>query len=365
MLKSVLESVGVRKLMNEGRQIARLYLDYLGQTQELVLCPEISSEEALEALRLTTSHTLRYVVERRSSNGIFVLTYTGTYSGQESAEMLSDGVVSDEIRLMNANQLVKILKATGVEVIQAKVNTLEEALEIATKDARLTTPVEFEIRRRDTPLSTTRVVFRVKPPARFRAWNSMSKPGSASDLHIIPAYHPVMDDTRVEYWLVNGDTDSLIRGQAICMVYAPGEPQTPQNRGFLVSSWVNLRRPYYAEGSEIAVDMSPTKSLSSEGIEEIQSVLLALLEIDKKYLSVYGGFREPFTHPQNVVSYLFGSNNRKMARGSEGFCVWAYKVLRAEGSLVEAYVPDWFLSEGWLQAYKAYGMITLSTMPRG
>jgi hypothetical protein len=103
--------------------------------------------------------------------------------------------------------------------------------------------------------------------------------------------------------------------------------------------------------------------LKEEGTDELLKILQAALELSDGYVGVSGGFNPPLVSPHNLCVYLkvrspypgaYRQGSPHLARGSEGHCVWAYRVLKSEDQLIGAYIPDWFFKEGWLQLYERY-----------
>lgn len=347
-------------LKSKNRQIARLVMDYMEQVDEVVLLPNITPEEALNVLRLAFSHAVRYVVNRRSSNGILNMTHRGTLDREASARLLTEDNAPEAVGL-DAERLTDLLRKIGIMVIVAKVNNLREVLEAIVADERVTVPVTFMLGL-PSLLNEQKVTFNVESPTQFRVWHNVGKPGSGFDLYIVPAYHPDRDPNKRSINLINGETDALIGGRAVRYVMAPPEATNAERMHPLSGSWNKANHPFYAAGSQISIHASPTKALSAEAIEEMTSLLLAMLELENSYLSVSGGFRGTYTHPQNIANRrgIRTTSWEGEARGSEGFCVWAYQVLMQEGELDRAYIPSWFHREGWLRAYEDAGY----TMPK-
>lgn len=340
---------------DRGRPIAIFSMDPWAQVDKLVLLPDVSQKDTLSPLQVTASHAVRYVVRRQYAQGILIAKHHGIASRTRSAELLLDGNIPDDIATLDAEKLTEMLREIGVDVIKATVYSLEEAIESALSDERLTVPISFEAGTQNGIFGEKRVTFRVKAPAQFRIWKNVGK----SDLYIVPAYHPEQDSNRHQVNLINGDTDALIGGQAVRYIYAPSESTEGQERGFRSSSWSGVNHPFYAAGSEITLQVSTTKALSAEGIEEIVTLMAAALELKNTHLSVSGGFRGTYTDPENIArrSGIRTSSWNGKARGSEGFCVWAYQVLKNEGELDRAYIPRWFNEEGWLSAYESAGYL--------
>jgi hypothetical protein len=271
-----------------------------------------------------------------------------------SAAILQDSVVLENVAEMDMPTLKEALHHTNVEVVSAAVLTVEEAIETALSDPRLQAlPVVHMVGRQSQASRLQHVAFSVDQPAQFRIWHNVGEPGSAFDLYIVPAYHPDMTN-KTCVGLINGSTDALVRGKAIKSISAPPASCDGYRGGLWSASWNYVTHPYYGAGSMIMIQVSPTEVLSSEGIAEIRTILLAMLEQEDTYVSVSGGFYGPYDHPQNIArrtGLRISTWNHKV-RGSEGFCVWAYQVLSVENELDGAYVPTWFQSEGWASAYE-------------
>jgi hypothetical protein len=338
---------------DRGKDVAQYYLDGWHQVDQIVILPGVSDKIALEALRMTARHAMYYVVYRDHSNGILVVKRRGESSLRISLEVLINGQESlpPEVARWGIAELTKALKQMGVTVTRGAYSDLPAVLKAATTDKRLGARVRFRIDRPFNYNELFYVNFMVAKPKRFRVWTALDRPRRGGDsLYIVPGYHPCMHGKRSDN-LINGDTDALITGEAVRYVYAPkGSAEGPD---FMSGTWSQAKHPFYCAGQQITMGISATKSLSVEGYELIVSLLQACLEEGNNYLSVSGGFQGPLDYPGNVAHRLGvrTSSYRGEARGSEGKCVWAYRTLENEGELGGAYVPSWFHSEGWLEAY--------------
>jgi hypothetical protein len=266
--------------------------------------------------------------------------------------------VRGRIDPMSNPAMLDVLKAAYVEVVDVATLKLGTAIEQALASPGLRdVDISFELGHGFGYDQLQSVTFRVKPPHQFRLWHSLSSPGGGLDLDVVPGYHPVMTG-RESVVLVNGDTDAVICGQAIRSVKAPpASLYHSRSSSFLWSTWPYVNHPFYAAGNEIVLDMSQVTSLTPAGIEEIRVFVAGMLELQNSYIAISGGFRGPYEHPDNVRSKAglrVGSYGGK-ARGSEGRCVWAVEVLQREGALSQAYVPSWFYTEGWQDAYQRFG----------
>jgi hypothetical protein len=153
--------------------------------------------------------------------------------------------------------------------------------------------------------------------------------------------------------LINGDTDALISGDAVRSVCAPAESTATEQHNIFGASWTKTLHPVKAEGQSFEVTISPRHVLSEKGVSTVVSLLADALGSTNTYVGVSGGFRSSYTHPANAVRRYGIRPARGEARGSEGHCAWTYHTLQAEGKLAGSYVPEWFISEGWLKAYPA------------
>ncbi len=341
-------------LVHEAAPVALLFRDSWHQISQIVFVPKISDKQALEALRIAASHIRRYAVHRQRANGIFIIETTGEVSAETSRAYLEDGFVDDDILVLDQQELERIIQKIGVEVIHAVAFSFFDVLQIVLCDENLAQLSIDCVPGRDLGYSCmSELTFKVEPPAQFSAWHEVGQPGQGNvlDLYIVPAYHPCMSG-KTSGGLINGDTDALIRGEAIRSVHAPAEARLSQ-KSFSFGTWSQVKHPYRAAGQEITIDVSRTKILSQSGIEELKTFLLAVLGLENTYLAVSGGFRGPHEYPSNVARQAglrIGTYNGEV-RGSEGFCAWAYNVLEQERELEGAYVPRWFKEEGWLAAY--------------
>lgn len=338
------------KVVVDSRLVALIYMDYYEQVHKVVLMPQASPEDELAVLRLAASHVSLYLVHRSYSNGLLNVSYhQEERSSERSSSLMQNKVLVPEIELMDREKILAGLRGAHIEVTKARVSRFERAIRLALKGL----PVQFNIELFNDLSSESLVTFWVSSPSQFRAWKSVGAGGTSLDLYIVPDYHPDRNRNKEGHFLVNGATDALITGQAIRSVFAPHNFGERKVEGFSFSSWNHPTHPFYVAGSQVKMLIYPSRALSAEGIEEIRSVILALLETGDTYLSVSGGFLSPLDHPSNVVHRLGKEFHdlREEARGSEGFCVWSYQVLRDEGALDRAYIPPWFRFEGWLEAY--------------
>lgn len=324
----------VWKIMLGKRLIALFQMDYSEQLEKIVLMPDVSSEEVLSVLQLGATHVGKYIVNRRHSSMMFNATFTGERSVYVSKAILMEQIIPDEIAAMNSDQILLGLKKSGIETTFAHVRRIGQAIKLALSDPRINIPVNFKLLNSDDAPWQKKVVFTISKKHQFRAWNTVGKGG---DDYIVPLYHPDAAANKESKFLINGATEALIGAKAVRSILAPTDKNTYS--GSLLSSWSRTQHPYYASGNNVGMSISPTKILSLDGIVELTEVLISLLGIENKYLRVSGGFDAPFSINVPVRNNSF--------RGTEAHCIWAYNVLQNEGKLENAYVPRWFITEGW------------------
>jgi|GEM_PF-4136403 len=246
------------------------------------------------------------------------------------------------------------------QVVVAVHGTVEEAIEDTV--SRVGVPgLRYEVRVKGWRTDEVEVRFFVGKPNRFAAWKSESVSSKGSwDLSVVPSYHPVMKGKKGTV-LVNGDTDALIRGNAVTSIHAPEAARANRHTPTYGGSWTHVKHPFYAVGRSMRVSVHVNRMRSREGVEELMEILRAALGQNNLYLEVSGGFRAPLKcghnrlleigrhSPWPKADYTRYGN---VARGSEEHCVWAYRVLEAEGVLAKSHIPSWFLKEGWLGIYQ-------------
>ena len=265
--------------------------------------------------------------------------------------MLADDTAFDvdaQISACSAAQLTNELCKLGISVAEAVHTTAIAALTEAMNDPRLDHKVSFKVSNNDR--SDDLLVKFTAKDASFKFWHTMSRPGSGMDLDIVPGYHPVMYGRTYDF-LINGDTDALIGAKAVRYVYPPDSAKGPRDDTYLSSRWVNIDHPVFVQGQSFEAVVIPRHIVTEEGLETLVKLLSDAMSSNGNYVGVCGGFRSSLPYPSNVLSQLRTLPPRGEARGSEGRCVWTYRTLVKEGALQNAYVPRWFVDEGWLQAY--------------
>ncbi len=335
-------------LMNDFRFVAELHLDMDHQIRGVVVLPDATSEEELHVLRLTARHVSEYVVNRRTYvfGGLMVAEHRGERSPENSLIILYDQEIPERFINLSAEELKKFIEESGVFCVNAVVSHPNTA--IARAVTSIPVKIKFKIHDKRPWIDNIRVTFTVRKPRAFRGWHNVGRPGEGLDLYIVPSYHP--DWIRDSYaFLINGDTDALIGEGVVDYVYAPWNGINPARS--ILGSWSMVKHPFYVQGQNVDMVISPNLVRSEDGIAKLARILSALLELNDLYLSVSGGFRTdlPYPHSSMIPDGPLTRNGR--VRGSENFCVWSYQVLKEEGHLDDAYIPKWFTRERWLEAY--------------
>jgi hypothetical protein len=205
------------------------------------------------------------------------------------------------------------------------------------------------------------VDFTVEEPEAFIFWrNALVPDHRAWDLYVIPAYHPVMNG-RVCFGSVNGDTDEYINRKVITHIYCPNDAKALQTK-IAISSWGHVNHPFRASGKTFSASLNKRVLLSNAGELELSKVLRAALNLDNSYIQVIGGFHAPLRCAHNRLldtgrrspwpNAVYNGMNSFIVRGSEQHCVWTHMVLTEEGEIEKAYIPSWFMEEGWLEIYQ-------------
>jgi hypothetical protein len=194
--------------------------------------------------------------------------------------------------------------------------------------------------------------------AEFVFWNANdwpSKKAASSSLHIVPDYHPSSPSQGGKSCgpLINGATNSLIRSKAISSVYSPKEARC-EEEGF-GTTWNYMNHPCKASGKSFQFTLSGFYHSTKELVDDAVQLILATLGAhpDGYYVGISGGFYSTYDFPENIAN----RTGRKLPckerpRGSEKHCMWTYDVLKEEGVLEKAYIPDWFHDENWVEFFK-------------
>lgn len=340
----------------DSRHVATFHMDYVHQLSTVVINELTTSPaEQLEVLRLAAAHVMRYVVRRSVSalGGIMIKEARGKPDRFRSLETLVEAFLPEEVQSMDSGKLIDGLRQVNIPVIMAIHADPVAGLTQAVEDLSLRRLVTAEV------LDTTydgqlQVRFTATGDRIFKFWKSASKPSLAKglDLHIVPAYHPVMQGYQ-SLKLINGATTALISSDVVRYIQAPEDSQSGEFVGSMLSSWNSINHPYRAEGRSFVATVSPLYILSEDGVSGVVNILSQALMLNNQYLPVSGGFQSPLGYPGNVARRcgIRPGTHRGEARGSESHCAWTYHVLQQEGELEAAYVPEWFMNEGWLRAY--------------
>lgn len=247
-----------------------------------------------------------------------------------------------------------------------EVASINDAFATAAADRRLSDiALRWQLKEVRSWQNLYRVVVTSDDAHPFRIWKDVSyfPEYESIALYIVPKYHPFFDDTKHSVGLINGDTDALIRGEAVHYVYAPGA-KTAKTRGH--GSWQNGEHPYYSTGVELELDINANLLCDPIGVKELADILVAALDLGTTYVSVSGGFDGNLAHPDEVARRMGIQPKTRTgrARGSEGHCAWAYATLLREGALEGAYIPRWFSEENWYGAYMVYSQVQQTHRPR-
>ncbi len=348
---------------DEQGAVANIYLDPWDQVDEVVLFARSSDEVQLQVLRLAASHVQQFVMHRTTYafGGIMSVEHGDpSLSRGDSVRFMSFDVIPSNIQEMGREEIVEALRELQVGVVVAVHNSVDAAIQAAI-DATGVAGLRYRVALPHILTNRLNVEFVVSRPNRFIFWMSNSKPsGSNHELRIVPGYHPVMNGWESES-MVNGDTDALIRGGAVRSISCPPASLGNRREPKFMGSWRHVKHPYYAAGRRVFMQVVSTKVRSKEGCAELTRLLRDSLGLDNRYVSISGGFQAPLEYPHNR---LLGTRQSSpwpgatrpgevyLARGSENHCVWAYRVLQAEGELEKAYIPEWFIAEGWLNIYE-------------
>jgi hypothetical protein len=204
----------------------------------------------------------------------------------------------------------------------------------------------------------THLVFTLHSKHEFTFWKSEWIPNPEIDnIHIVPDYHPCMMGKKPIH-MINGDTDYRTNGYSIVCVGSPIEARAEMEGRSGPCTWTHMKHPFYAKGSSITVTVRSGLLRTKDGVRELSRFLLATLGKTEEYVEVSGGFRAPLLCAHNLLlkkkipSPVKKKHFGQSVRGSEQSCVWAYRTLLAEGKLEGAYIPEWFIEEGWLGIYE-------------
>ena len=334
------------EISTNGRMVAQVNMDYLDQVQKVLFSSRDSVERRV-VKDLVLNHALNYVRDRRD----LPCSSSDKLTQGDSAALMDFGMVtSDVVELPDA---VVDMRLRGlVEILE----TISEGDDMGTLlmdvilfvKSRTGVDITLEPGKGDFLEPGIKIVTK---NGRFRFWHNIGvgdlENGDKNHLlHIVPDYHP---EAHQRKWksatLINGDTDYNIRGKAVHRVYPPSG-STRNNKDYLFGHWSGVIHPYYAEGSDFEVSVSPIELQTQDGFDELVDFICAALETGGKYISISGGFRSPYTYPSNIGNQGF------KVRGSEDKAYWQFETLLKEGKLGSAIIPPWFYNEDWPEAYE-------------
>ncbi len=352
-------------LVSKGKTpVAEIHLDYCDQLDEVVLYADSSDDTQLQVLRLAASHAQQFVKNRSlpAMGGLMVAEYRNrNLTAADSHRLMDCELIPEQIQQLDRETIVKELRPLRVDVIVAIHKTADEAIQAAVLQVGVPSLRYSLIPQRMIFDNEIALWFTVAKPERFTFWKCESIPtGEGWDLHVVPSYHPVMNGWKA-VGMVNGATDAYIRGNAVRSIYCPKAAQSDRHGKNFGTSWDHVKHPFYAIGRSMSIRLITTKVRSREGVEELTELLRAALGQSKQYVEISGGFRAPMKCAHNRLLELNRrspypradySRTGNVARGSEEHCVWAYRTLKAEGTLEKSHVPAWFINEGWLEIYK-------------
>jgi len=191
----------------------------------------------------------------------------------------------------------------------------------------------------------------------FTFWNSNDWPSKEDpwNLHIVPSYHPSSPSQggKLCGQLINGSTDALIRSKTISSVYSPKEARQKED-GF-GTSWHYMKHPYKAAGKSFQFTLRGFYHATKELVDDAVQLILATLRAhpDGNYVGICGGFNSVYDFPENIANRTGRQLPcKERPRGSEKHCMWTYDVLKEEGELDKAYIPDWFTNENWVKFFE-------------
>jgi hypothetical protein len=328
------------------KKVATLVLDYRYQLKAVVIFPTATATEREQVLRLAGSHAARYVVnrERLAFGGLMIETSRNSrLTTYDSHALLSFEEVDEHVAETPVTDIEAGLKRLNVPVITAAYSTPTAALMAAFLDERLGGAVAVANAAVDHSGDIDLEVAVTGEDAQFRFWHQVSMPSTPGGwaLNVVPAYHPVRDRRRDQVFLVNGDTDALLTGDAVRYIRSPEESWTAPPSG-LFGTWSYMKHPFYAAGRSFSLKVVPMHIMAAKGVEDLVKLLLGALEREGKYVAISGGFiapdgTAPVRHPGRQ-------------HGTERFCAWALEVLSREGAGADAFVPEWARHHALIEA---------------
>lgn len=173
------------------------------------------------------------------------------------------------------------------------------------------------------------------------------------NLHIVPGYHPASSSQgkKTCELMINGDNNTFLSSSVIASVYSPKEARKQECLFF--SSWENMKHACKAAGKSFTFALYKPYEYSQELVDAaVNLILTALGNHDGYYVGVCGGFYPPYNTPEAIAAHTEKKIPCNELRGTESHCMWTYDVLKEEGVLEEAYVPQWFYEENWIEFFK-------------
>ena len=186
-------------------------------------------------------------------------------------------------------------------------------------------------------------------PKEFAFWYA---PWSQENLHIVPGYHPASPSQgkKTCELIISKNQNTLLNSSIITSVYSPIEARKQER--FFFSSWENMKHPYKAAGKSFTFALYQPYEYSQELVDAaVDLILTALGHRDGYYVGVCGGFYPPYNPPEHIAAHTGKKLPCNELRGTESHCMWTYDVLKEEGVLEEAYVPQWFYEENWISFF--------------
>lgn len=338
--------------MEENVIAGFLMLNLWGQIEEVVVCPTrpgfalLQRKRTHEVLQIAASYMVLQAAQENTT-GMPDNRHISDSSAMHLTEVQSQGgLILPEIASKTTDELLAGFAGLNIRVTTDEAEVL--ALTIKMALVELGMGIDFALVGESDHSRRQTILFTAPRDWKFRAWKD---PGPDT---IVPGDHPAAHGITPAL-MVNGDTDALLSGQAVRQLCAPQGSATVIPGA---ATWNMVSYPFYGEGSKIALVVSAEALVSLEGMQELQQVLGALLGINNAFVAIVGGFASPYTTADNVAraAGIVTSTPDGRVRGSESWCVWAHETLAREGRLGDAYIPHWFHAEGWLEAYRQYGL---------
>lgn len=348
------------------RVVAEFILDYWFQMNKVLLQTD-NPVERRQILERAMHHAGTYVRQRQFPvfGGILVQTIKSHASENDSDHEMKlpinprvTAFADDDLREM-LNKHAQVIDAAYPHIVDAIGAILNR---IRTEDGINITARHLELNH----LNEVFIEFTTDEDHPFTFWRSMSvweDRDPEHDLYLTPPYHPCRH-SGTEVLLINGDTNYCIRQRELALghISPPPESAEPSSHGYLPCEFRQIKHPYYARGNSFRVQVDPDLIRSKEAVDNLLSIVRALLSLNNTYVGVSGGFNSPYDMPHNVLmcteegqKFLprMKRHGSYMCRGSEDDCVWQYETLEREGQLKGTIIPPWFKRESWLDLYHA------------